>query len=38
MTKQDLWNLFKITGKLEYYLAYKKEVKNEFGESGRNNS
>ena len=23
MTKQDLWNLFKMTGKIEYYLKYK---------------
>lgn len=23
MTKEDLWNLFKITGKIEYYLKYK---------------
>lgn len=24
MDKQDLWNLFKMTGKIEYYLEYKK--------------
>ena len=24
MEKQDLWNLFKLTGKIEYYLEYKK--------------
>lgn len=24
MTKEDLWNLFKLTGKIEYYLEYKK--------------
>lgn len=24
MTKEDLWNLFKMTGKIEYYLEYKK--------------
>ena len=23
MTKKDLWNLFKLTGKIEYYLKYK---------------
>lgn len=23
MTKEDLWNLFKMTGKIEYYLKYK---------------
>ena len=25
--KELLWNLFKNTGKIEYYLKYKKEVK-----------
>lgn len=24
MTKKDYWNLFKKTGKIEYYLEYKK--------------
>lgn len=24
MEKEDLWNLFKMTGKIEYYLEYKK--------------
>lgn len=24
MTKEDYWILFKQTGKIEYYLAYKK--------------
>ena len=24
--KQLLWNLFKNTGKIEYYLKYKEEV------------
>lgn len=23
MTKEDIWNLFKYTGKIEYYLIYK---------------
>lgn len=23
MTRNDIWNLFKITGKIEYYLKYK---------------
>lgn len=23
MTKEEYWNLFKETGKIEYYLAYK---------------
>ena len=25
--KDLLWNLFKSTGKIEYYLKYKEEVK-----------
>ena len=25
--KELLWNLFKSTGKIEYYLKYKEEVK-----------
>jgi len=24
MTKKEYWNLFKETGKIEYYLKYKK--------------
>lgn len=24
MTKEDLWNLFRLTGKIEYYLEYVK--------------
>lgn len=27
MTKEDLWNLFKKTGKVEYYLKYKEMIK-----------
>jgi len=27
MKKQLLWDLFKKTGKIEYYLKYKKEEK-----------
>lgn len=23
MNRKDIWNLFKITGKIEYYLKYK---------------
>ena len=39
MNKEDLWNLFKMTGKIEYYLKYKeKEEKNESKGSNRNNS
>lgn len=27
MTKEDLWNLFRITGKIEYYLKYKEIIR-----------
>jgi hypothetical protein len=39
MNKNDLWLLFKNTGKIEYYLKYKnkqKEVAESDKESGRN--
>ncbi len=29
MTKEEYWNLFKKTGKIEYYLAYKKLTRKE---------
>lgn len=38
MNKEDLWNLFRLTGKIEYYLKYKEEEKNESRGSNRNNS
>ena len=39
MNKEDVWNLVKMTGKIEYYLKYKeKEEKNESKGSNRNNS
>ena len=28
MTKEELWRLFKETGKIKYYLEYKKVSKN----------
>ena len=36
MNKELLWNLFRVTGKIEYYLQYRKEVDIEDGkkESG----
>lgn len=38
MDKQDLWNLFRLTGKIEYYLKYKeKEGKDESRRSNGNN-
>ena len=24
MTKEDLWNLFRVTGNVSYYIKYKK--------------
>lgn len=27
MTKDDLWNLFKMTGDITYYLKYKEMIK-----------
>ena len=33
--KELLWDLFKKTGKIEYYLLYKKEVKNEKDNNNR---
>ncbi len=41
MDKNDLWQLFKHTGKIEYYLKYKnkqKEVTKHDKESRRNYS
>lgn len=32
MTKEDMWNLFKKTGNITYYLKYKEMIK----ESGKN--
>ncbi len=29
MTKEELWDLFKKTGKIKYYLEYKKVMKDE---------
>lgn len=29
MTKEEAWNLFKETGKIKYYLEYKKISKDE---------
>ncbi len=29
MKKEQLWQLFKETGKIEYYLEYKKKCKKE---------
>lgn len=38
MDKNDLWNLFRLTGKIEYYLKYKeKEGEDESRRSNGNN-
>ena len=37
MKDKDLWLLFKNTGKIEYYLAYKNRKKENDKESRRNN-
>ncbi len=29
MTKKELWELFKKTGEIKYYLEYKKHLKDE---------
>ena len=40
MNKDDLWMMFKLTGKIEYYLEYKKleEGSLDVKKSRRNNS
>ena len=35
MTRKEYWELFRETGKIEYYLLYKKEVKNEKDSNSR---
>ena len=38
MNKEDLWNLFRLAGKIEYYLKYKeKEGEDELRRSNWNN-
>lgn len=38
MNINDIWNLFKMTGKLEYYLKYKEMLKKEMSSIGNNES
>ena len=38
MNKEDLWLLFKNTGKIEYYLKYKEMVEEDDKENRRNNT
>ena len=43
MSKEDIWNLFKLTGNTDYYLKYKNLInegidKIEYNNSSRNNN
>ena len=38
MTKEDLWNLFKMTGKIDYYLEYKRMIEKKVDILGDNRS
>ena len=38
MNKEDIWLLFKKTGKIEYYLKYKELKDKDDKKSRRNNS
>ena len=38
MNKDDIWNLFKKTGKLEYYLKYKDMVEKKVDNLGDDKS
>ncbi len=37
MNKKLLWDLFKNTGKIEYYVKYKEEERSKKDEKGNNN-
>lgn len=37
MTSQDVWNLFKKTGKLEYFVKYKQMVEGKIDRLGDQN-
>lgn len=36
MTKQDIWNLFKKTGNISYYIKYKEMINKGFDKIGNN--
>ncbi len=38
MNKKDIWNLFKITGKIEYFLKYREMIEKGIDEIGNNES
>lgn len=37
MTRQDLWNLFKLTGKIEYFVKYQQMVEGKIDRLGDQN-
>lgn len=38
MKKEDVWNLFVATGKLEYYIKYKEMIEGKIDTLGDNRS
>jgi hypothetical protein len=38
MNKNDIWNLFKMTGKIEYFVKYKEMTKKGIDYIGNNES
>lgn len=38
MTKQDVWNLFKTTGKIEYFIKYQQMVEGKIDRLGDQNN
>lgn len=38
MKKEDVWNLFKLTGNINYYLKYHQMVEGKIDEIGDKNS
>lgn len=37
MNKEDVWNLFKQTGKLEYYITYQRMIEGKIDTIGDKN-
>lgn len=38
MNKNDIWNLFKMTGKIEYFLKYREMIEKGIDKIGSNES
>lgn len=38
MTKKDVWNLFKMTGKIEYFIKYQEMVEGKIDKLGNQNN